>query len=193
MSALHVRPGNLDDLNAIVALDHRCFGKLWTLNQYAREIESLNSDLLLVIPAQIDPPVPLLAYGCLWRILDEAHITLLAVNPDYQRQGLGTLMLWALLTGARDRKMARATLEVRTSNQGAIALYESFGFQEAGRRKQYYEDTGEDALILWRSGLQTIAFQRMLDTRYDAIQTRLDPCWTCINVTFDTIFADDRA
>ncbi|MEB3293895.1 MAG: ribosomal protein S18-alanine N-acetyltransferase [Synechococcales bacterium] len=191
MSALHVRPGRLDDLNAIVALDHLCFGKLWTLDQYAREIESPNSDLLIITPQE--QPACLLAYGCVWRVLDEAHVTLIAVNPDHHRQGLGKLTLWALLTAARQQQMARATLEVRVSNQGAIALYESFGFQEAGRRKRYYEDTGEDALILWRGGLQTPPFQGFLQDCYRAIAQRLSPCWQCINVTFDTILPDECA
>lgn len=106
---------------------------------------------------------PAIAMGCLWAIVDEAHITLLAVHPDMQRRGLGTLLLWALLYRAHQRGMKRATLEVRVSNKGAIALYERFGFKTAGTRKKYYSDTGEDALVLWLSGLQHPSFPAILD------------------------------
>jgi [ribosomal protein S18]-alanine N-acetyltransferase len=90
----------------------------------------------------------------LWAIADEAHITLLAVHPDYRRQGLGQALLIEMLASAWRRELNWATLEVRVSNQTAIALYQQFGFQEAGRRKRYYQDNDEDALILWRNGLR---------------------------------------
>jgi ribosomal-protein-alanine N-acetyltransferase len=104
-----------------------------------------------------------LGISCSWAIVDEAHITLLGVHPSVRRQGLGMLMLWVQFALARNRGMKRATLEVRSSNTGAIALYQRFGFKQAGIRKRYYQDTGEDALILWRSGLQEPAFQTELD------------------------------
>jgi ribosomal-protein-alanine N-acetyltransferase len=82
-------------------------------------------------------------------------------------------MLCALLDRARHRDMARATLEVRASNQSAISLYQKLGFQVAGRRKRYYTDTGEDALILWRGGLQSNEFATLLATRWAEIRHRL--------------------
>jgi ribosomal-protein-alanine N-acetyltransferase len=94
--------------------------------------------------------------GCYWAILDEAHITLLAIAPPYRGQGLGRRLLLHLLTSARQRGLARATLEVRATNQLALKLYQSLGFRTAGRRRKYYSD-GEDALILWQSGLQSVA------------------------------------
>jgi ribosomal-protein-alanine N-acetyltransferase len=84
-------------------------------------------------------------------------------------------MLIALLQAAQIRGLKRSTLEVRASNQAAIALYGKFGFQEAGRRRRYYEDTGEDALVLWRSGLQSPEFPNTLTTwqqqTYDRLTT----------------------
>ncbi|HEY9619771.1 MAG TPA: ribosomal protein S18-alanine N-acetyltransferase [Crinalium sp.] len=118
-------------------------------------------------------PVPLLALGCLWAILEEAHITVLAVHPDYQRQGLGQALLYALMVSARQRKLEWITLEVRASNQTAIALYRKFGFQDVGTRRHYYQDTGEDALILWRSGVQKPEFQDALRQWHDEICDRL--------------------
>lgn len=98
----------------------------------------------------------LLGTGCLWAILEEAHITTLAIEPAFQGQKLGQLLLTELLLCAHRRGLTRATLEVRTTNQPALKLYQKFEFKAAGIRKRYYSD-GEDAHILWRSGLQNEA------------------------------------
>lgn len=111
--------------------------------------------------------------GCLWAIVDEAHITLVGVEPSLQRHGLGQLLLYALLNSGHQRQLERATLEVRVSNQAALALYQKFGFREAGRRRAYYPDTGEDALILWRGGLQSPQFRQCLEDWQQEISTRL--------------------
>ncbi|NES25320.1 MAG: ribosomal protein S18-alanine N-acetyltransferase, partial [Symploca sp. SIO3E6] len=116
---------------------------------------------------------PLLGLGCFWSILEEAHITILAVHPDWRRQGLGQLLLYALLKKATELKLEWATLEVKPSNQAALSLYQKFGFTEAGRRRCYYQDTGEDALILWRGGLQTPEFTQNLTNCYQQLQPRL--------------------
>ncbi len=156
------------DLTAAVTLDDRCFGGLWTIDGYKRELDSPNSEILTLRapdPVQDD----LLGLGCYWAILEEAHITILAVDPRYQRQGLGFTLLWALLDSAVRRGLERSTLEVRISNQSALKLYEKFGFKVAGTRRRYYQDTGEDALVLWRSGLQSEEFRHTLaNWRQDA-------------------------
>ncbi|MEO0541519.1 MAG: GNAT family N-acetyltransferase [Cyanobacteria bacterium P01_A01_bin.105] len=153
-------------LPAVLALDKLCLGGLWTEAGYRREIESPNSDLLIVelasphapplsIPSSPHPSI--LGLGCLWSILDEAHITTLAIHPDYHRGRLGQWLLVQLLTAAHHRQLTHATLEVRVSNTPAERLYQKFGFQIAGRRKRYYADD-EDAWVLGRSGLQTDLF-----------------------------------
>ena len=71
---------------------------------------------------------------------------------------MGAALLYSLITTARDRNLERATLEVRASNQSAISLYEKFGFKIAGRRRRYYKDNGEDALILWLGGIHKPEF-----------------------------------
>ena len=147
-------------LSAIVELDQVCFGGLWTLEGYQRELDSPNSEFLgLSVPVRSHS---LVGMGCLWAILEEAHITILAVHPQYQRQGLGQALLIALLTVAERLGLERATLEVRASNHSALSLYHKFGFKIAGRRRRYYRDTGEDALILWRGGLQYPEFSQTL-------------------------------
>ena len=159
----HLAPEHLPDA---VELDRLCFGGLWAIEGYRWELDNPNSDLLgLWIwegAGTHRPPPLLIGMGCLWAILEEAHIIMLAIHPQFQRQGLGQALLWALLKSACDRQLERSTLEVRDSNLAAVSLYKKFGFKEAGRRKRYYEDTGEDALVMWRSGLEKPEFQQYL-------------------------------
>ena len=143
-------------LPAVLELDQICLGGLWTEAGYRREIDSPNSDLLVL---QANKQV--IGLGCLWAILEEAHITTLAIHPDHHRQRLGQLLLTQLLQSARHRTLSHATLEVRASNHRALCLYKKFGFQTAGQRKRYYKDD-EDALILWRSQLQTPNYKQCL-------------------------------
>lgn len=161
-------------LPAAVELDRVCLGGLWSLDGYQREIDSPNSELLVLqMPPAPDGLGKIVGLACLWCIVDEAHITLLAVHPDYQRRGLGQLLLRSLLQRAVQRQMARATLEVRAGNQAAIALYAQFGFESVGRRRGYYQATGEDALIFWRPGLQTPEFALELSAWSTKITQRL--------------------
>ncbi|CAA9578927.1 Ribosomal-protein-S18p-alanine acetyltransferase [uncultured Synechococcales cyanobacterium] len=174
---LQLKPLEAQLLAAALEIDFQCFGGLWTLDGYQRELNSPNSQLIgLTQPATIFPGAAkqsqplkqrllaeeLLGFGCLWSILSEAHITILAVRPNYQRQGLGQALLQALLATAWQQKLEWATLEVRVSNQPALSLYHKFGFQEVGRRRRYYPDTGEDAVILWHSGIQNPTFEQTL-------------------------------
>ncbi|MGB7710576.1 MAG: ribosomal protein S18-alanine N-acetyltransferase [Microcoleus sp.] len=205
----HLAP---EHLPSAVELDRLCFGGLWAIEGYRRELDSPNSDLLgLWLRETADceserfskeiesfdiftpqngagtvrlrsltagaPPLEirpiLIGVGCLWAILEEAHIIMLAIHPSFQRQGLGQALLWALLKSACDRQLERSTLEVRDSNLAAVSLYNKFGFKEAGRRKRYYEDTGEDALVMWRSGLEKPEFQQYLAVEKQEICDRL--------------------
>ncbi|MGK7931819.1 MAG: ribosomal protein S18-alanine N-acetyltransferase [Microcystaceae cyanobacterium] len=134
-------------LAPLVQLDQICLGGLWTKEGYQRELDSPHSELL----GLFDDQETLIGFGCFWEILEEAHITILMVHPDYQGQGIGQFLLSSLLNAAIKRQLERATLEVRASNNVALSLYKKFGFKVAGTRKGYYKKTGEDALILWRT------------------------------------------
>ncbi len=180
MRFLEIKHLGPEHLPSAVELDRLCFGGLWAIEGYRRELDSPNSDLLGLWtwetedcesgqhgagahhPSPLQIPPMLIGIGCLWAILEEAHIIMLAIHPQFQRQGLGQALLLALLKSAHDRQLERSTLEVRDSNLAAVSLYKKFGFKEAGRRKRYYEDTGEDALVMWRSGLEKPEFQRYL-------------------------------
>lgn len=162
MSAIDLELKSLTqaDLSPVLELDKACFGGLWTLSAYQRELDSPNSDLLgLFSPLY---PSLILGMGCFWSILDEAHITLLAVNPKFHRQGLGEALVYSLLKTARERGLKDATLEARADNLAALSLYEKFGFKTAGRRRKYYKDNNEDALILWLGDIESPQFQDSL-------------------------------
>ncbi len=180
MKVLELKTLEADQLEAVVELDQRSLGGMWTIEGYRREIESPNSDLLILqqmipqptlLPQAI--PQPILGVGCVWAILDEAHITTLAIDPSLQRQGWGSVMLQALLRAARKRELEWATLEVRVSNIGAIALYKKFGFEAVGERKKYYQNPEENALILWRKGIQRFEFEQRLEDWEQEIGDRL--------------------
>ncbi|WP_223257410.1 ribosomal protein S18-alanine N-acetyltransferase [Phormidesmis priestleyi] len=188
VTSLELRRLTSEFLPAVLALDQLCFGGLWTLEGYQRELESPNSDLLILVAHGSSC---VLGLGCLWAILDEAHLTIVAVHPNYQRLGFGQAILLALLQSARQRGLERATLEVRISNQSALNLYQKFDFREAGRRKRYYPDTGEDASILWRGGLQHPNFPNLLTSWQTQICDRLhENNWTLI-VTPDTFTTEE--
>lgn len=182
---LQLQPLTADRLPAALELDQKCFGGLWTAEGYQRELDSPNSELLVFsavpddqtdsakVASEYTLAHPLLGLGCYWAILEEAHITILAIEPSCHRQGLGQALLYALLASAHQRGLERATLEVRASNQAALSLYSKFGFQVAGQRRRYYQDTGEDALVLWRGGLQYPQFPQQIRDWYQQSNDRL--------------------
>jgi ribosomal-protein-alanine N-acetyltransferase len=114
-----------------------------------------------------------IGYGGFWLMYDEAHISTLAVRAMQRRQGLGELLLIALLDEARRLNAARATLEVRVSNLAAQALYTKYEFQQVGRRKAYYSDNREDALILTTPEFSSLAYQDLMETRRHDLFRRL--------------------
>lgn len=93
-------------------------------------------------------------YGGFWMVIDETHITTIAVAPQHQRKGIGKRLMVELLTRAKEKNMACSTLEVRAGNEAAIRLYENLGYVAVARRKAYYPDNQEDAVVMWLHDLQ---------------------------------------
>lgn len=142
------------DLDEVCAIERESFPTPWSRALFEEE---LKRPAICHWLAARDPGAPqgrrLAAYGGFWKAVDEAHFTNLAVRADWRRHGLARLLLRALLAEAVSLGCRRATLEVRPSNLGALALYESEGFSAAAMRPAYYSDDGEDALILWNNSL----------------------------------------
>jgi [ribosomal protein S18]-alanine N-acetyltransferase len=119
-------------------------------------------------------PYPIVGYAGLWLMVDEGHITTIAVDPKERGKGLGELLLNALIDQAYDLGASMLTLEVRFSNNPAQQLYLKYGFQASGIRPRYYTDNGEDALIMWTESIDTPAFQARLKELRLQLASRLN-------------------
>ncbi len=113
-------------------------------------------------------------YAGLWLMLDEAHVTTIAVRPELRGQGLGELLLIGLIDLASGMGARYVTLEVRVSNSAAQLLYRKYGLREEGLRKRYYSDNGEDALIMWSEPLSEAGFQAKLISLKAALEKKLE-------------------
>lgn len=145
--SLIIRRAEEGDAKVMAQLDTICFAMPWSEKSFLHEITE--NDLALYLAAEVGGI--LVGYAGIWAIIDEGHITNVAVHPDYRRKGIAKALMEVMLENCREEGILYQTLEVRPSNLAALRLYESFGFQAVGRRKGYYEDNGEDALIMWRS------------------------------------------
>jgi ribosomal-protein-alanine N-acetyltransferase len=151
MQIQRLRAGASDaDLDAVAALESESFTNPWPRETLVWELE--NSDVTRAYVLR-DEPAGVAAFCVCWVIFDELHINTLAVRPAARRRGLATALLRHFIAEAAATGATRATLEVRASNTAALALYERLGFRVAARRPGYYVKPEEDALILWRDGL----------------------------------------
>lgn len=112
-------------------------------------------------------------YAGLWIILDEGHVTTIAVQPDLRGRGLGELLLVRLVHIAKEMGAERMTLEVRMSNESAQSLYRKYTFTPEGVRRRYYSDDNEDALIMWSKPLASPEFNTQFETMEAALVKRL--------------------
>ncbi len=115
---------------------------------------------------------PILGFGGMWKLYEEAHITTIGVEPDYRGRGLGDILLMDMFEEALRRGATWVTLEVRVSNTTAQNLYRKFGFSIQGRRPRYYSDNNEDAFIMWSESLKEPAVQDQLAKLKRAIERR---------------------
>jgi ribosomal-protein-alanine N-acetyltransferase len=150
-----LRPMRGEDIEQVHALETRIFPTPWSLNSYLFELERNPASEQWVIETWADHDEwQIVGYSVCWKLGDELHIANLAVAPDFRKQGLGRRLLGHVLVRALESEMQSATLEVRSGNLAAQALYASFGFQVVGRRKRYYRDNNEDALLMQLPHLQ---------------------------------------
>ena len=146
---IKIRRAKAEDTETLWELDKRCFSLPWSREDFARD---LNDNILSTyLVAEADSMI--IADVGIWVVLDECHIMTIAVEPDWQKQGIGTMLMLEILRYAREAGATSYTLEVRRSNKAAIALYEKFGFTISGYRRSYYEDNKEDAAIMWKYDL----------------------------------------
>jgi ribosomal-protein-alanine N-acetyltransferase len=139
---VHVRRLVYSDLPSVLAIERRSFPTPWSLAMFVLEL-SKPSGICLAASDEGG----LIGYLVCSRYADVWHLMNVAVVPERRRQGIASMLIGRLFEEAGAD--ARFTLEVRTSNLGAIEMYERFGFRTAGTRRRYYHDNGEDALIMW--------------------------------------------
>lgn len=144
MSAV-IRPMQADDIDQIFAIEGACFAAPWSIGTWT---EVLVDPYTYNFVLEEDGTV--LGYGLLWVLLDESHVINIAVDPSRQGEGFGRQLMEHLIAIAASLGIMAMTLEVRESNIAARALYESLGFEVAGRRPNYYQAEHEDGLIMWR-------------------------------------------
>jgi len=148
--AIVIEPLAACDAEAAYAVERESFSVPWSLDALVRELTENKIAVYLAAVRREDKARELIGYCGMWHIVNEGHITNIAVLPRYRRMGVGTMLLSRLLDIASERRMLGLTLEVRMGNRSAMGLYHKFGFKAEGIRKNYYEDTGEDAVIMWK-------------------------------------------
>ncbi len=145
MKKIKIVPMAPEHLDALAALERVCFSRPWSRQMLADELDNQCAAFLTALEPDTDRVI---GYAGLLVAADEGYITNVAVEPSRRRQGVAAQLLQVFDNFARANKLAFLTLEVRPSNEAAIALYRSFGFEEVGRRRNYYDLPKEDALIL---------------------------------------------
>ena len=148
MKTVKIVPMSAEHLDALASLERICFSRPWSRQMLAEELDNQCAAFLVALEPDTDKVI---GYAGLLVVADEGYITNVAVFPEYRRRGVAAQLLSVFENFARGNHLAFLTLEVRPSNTAAIALYESFGFRQAGRRKNYYDLPKEDALILTKT------------------------------------------
>jgi len=144
-SLMEVITLNSQNLNACLELDEIALKGLWSKSQWEKELSDSQRLCLGILDSS-----KLIALGCGWIVVDELHLTAVAVHPNHRRQGLAQLVLSNVFIQALNRGCTRVTLEVKSDDDAALGLYKSCGFKTAGYRRNYYK-IGTDAFIQWRS------------------------------------------
>jgi [ribosomal protein S18]-alanine N-acetyltransferase len=144
-AALEIRRLSYPDLPQVIAIERRAFPTPWSLAMFVLEISKPSGICLAACQAD-----HMLGYLICSRYETVWHVMNIAVDVDHRREGVASALLIDLYRRVDDQR-ARYTLEVRCSNEAAIQLYEREGFRAAGLRRRYYQDNGEDALIMWRT------------------------------------------
>ncbi len=140
---MNITPFDFKHLNDIADLEKQCFSLPWTREMFEGELMSSIAEYFV---AEYDGRA--VGYAGMWKILDEGHITNIAVSPYYRRKKIGQALLDSLVSRANQKGIKKLLLEVRKSNEAAISLYSKNGFQSVGLRKGYYSDNNEDAVLM---------------------------------------------
>jgi ribosomal-protein-alanine N-acetyltransferase len=146
------------DIKEVLRIEQQSFSTTWPSNAFFQELH--DNKLAHYFVGRVQNRV--VAYGGIWVILEDSHITTIAVAPEYRGRRFGEQMLLHLLDQAIDRGASWMTLEVRESNAAAQALYRKYGFTTVSTRKGYYSDNNENALVMWAGNLKSDIYKNRL-------------------------------
>lgn len=198
-------PMTLADIPAAIAVERASYSMTWPAKAYDYELQNNNLAHYFVLRTSLPHPPPTkierlskfdgqpsavnnliadtpassptIGLAGFWLMADEIHISTIAVFPAWRGLGLGEWLLLHLFEAGLALGAILATLEVRPSNEAALALYQKYGFEQVGRRRHYYSDNDEDALILTTPALTSPDYQAMLAQRRESLHQRLSQLW----------------
>jgi ribosomal-protein-alanine N-acetyltransferase len=146
-------------LKGVMAIERQVYPRPWSPNLFLSEMSELRNRTYLV--AKIGKDV--VGYGGIMCYGEEAHVTTIAVDPTHHRKKIGTRLMYDLIREALRLGAQAISLEVRVSNWGAQRLYSQFGFRPVGIRKNYYQETNEDAVVMWADDIRTAGYRDQLE------------------------------
>ncbi|MBV8424723.1 MAG: ribosomal protein S18-alanine N-acetyltransferase [Candidatus Eremiobacteraeota bacterium] len=155
---LTIEPMRSDDIPAVLGIETLSFTTTWPANAFSNELSE--NKLAHYYVGRVDGKI--VAYGGIWVILEDSHITTIAVQPEFRGRGLGEQMLIHLLDEAMTRGASWITLEVRETNDVAQRLYRKYGFTNVSVRRAYYSDNNENAVVMWAGNLRGQLYRNRL-------------------------------
>lgn len=162
MSLINISAMTSDDIESVVKIEEEAYGQHhWSKSSFYDEMQ--NNLAKYYCARNLEGKI--VGYAGTWHILDEGHITTIAVKNDCRRQYIGERLILKILEDCYAGGIKYLTLEVRVSNKAAIGLYTKYGFQSLGTRKGYYQDNNEDALIMWTENIFYDKFKSNFDKR----------------------------
>ena len=160
--ALRIRPMEKRDIERVYEIEVQSFRTPWSKASLMGELKNRVARYLLLEEDGI-----VAAYGGMWVLYEESHMTNIAVAPEYRGRGYGRILFFVMMAEAQKRGASQMTLEVRETNTVAQNLYYSLDFEKQGYRKRYYEDTGEGAYLLWNRDIAaTVAKNACIQEKY---------------------------
>ena len=168
---IYITKMTADDIEDIIQIESEAYGKHhWSKSSFYDE---MNNNLAKYYCAKTKDGQTV-AYAGTWNIVDEGHITTIAVKPDFKRKHIGEALIVKILDDCYQNKIKYLTLEVRESNIPAINLYKKYGFASLGTRKGYYQDNNENALIMWTENIFYDKFKSIYERNKEILKNFIE-------------------
>jgi ribosomal-protein-alanine N-acetyltransferase len=171
VSEIYISQMTTDDIESVIEIESEAYGKHhWSKSAFYDEMQN---NLAKYYVAKTNNG-ELVGYAGTWHIIDEGHITTIAVKKSHLRQHIGEAIIVKILEDCYNAKVKYLTLEVRVSNEPAINLYTKYGFNSLGTRKGYYQDNNEDALIMWTENIFYDKFKTVFNENREKLRSLIE-------------------